>query len=222
MDFDLWDICFAFNFNISKEPLGFNGRWYLPKLSPFLEFLNYNKCDLRISYKKIIETNNLSLQDIISFYGFHIKTNNLSLQDIKSSNSYDMIEKIENNGNFIYEMIMFEGYNFSFDDCKTDEVIKCKIISLEDIANFNIDYYQKIKKKDKKNILKILNSLGYHFFNGYPFFTLYLPENIKEFEEVYRITEWGCEDADEEYKGYTRYLAKSKDYFYFFQYGIYT
>ena len=59
-----------------------------------------------------------------------------------------------------------------------------------------------------ENIITMLNILEEHFNNEYPFFTLYLPENIKEFEDFIVIRDDGncCE-----------IIARSKDYFYRFQ-----
>ena len=59
-----------------------------------------------------------------------------------------------------------------------------------------------------ENIIRMLNLLEEHFLQEYPFFTFYLPENIKEFEDFIVIRDDGncCE-----------IIARSKDYFYHFQ-----
>ena len=59
-----------------------------------------------------------------------------------------------------------------------------------------------------ENIITMLNILEEHFNNEYSFFTFYLPENIKEFEDFIVIRDDGtcCE-----------IIARSKDYFYRFQ-----
>ena len=46
-----------------------------------------------------------------------------------------------------------------------------------------------------ENIISMLNLLEEHFLQEYPFFTLYLPENIKEFEDFIVIMDDGnyCE-----------------------------
>ena len=46
-----------------------------------------------------------------------------------------------------------------------------------------------------ENIITMLNLLEEHFLNEYPFFTFYLPENIKEFEDFILIRDDGncCE-----------------------------
>ena len=59
-----------------------------------------------------------------------------------------------------------------------------------------------------ENIISMLNLLEEHFLQEYPFFTLYLPENIKEFDDFIVIRDDGncCE-----------IIAISKDYFYHLQ-----
>jgi hypothetical protein len=59
-----------------------------------------------------------------------------------------------------------------------------------------------------ENIISMLNLLEEHFLQEYPFFTFYLPENIKEFEDFIVIMDDG---------NYCEIIARSKDYFYHFQ-----
>ena len=70
------------------------------------------------------------------------------------------------------------------------------------------DDYLKYKFGENEDILKVIKHLTTLLNNGYPFWTMYLPEKIKEFEEVRILSHDG---------NFTYIMAKSKDYFYFMQ-----
>ena len=83
------------------------------------------------------------------------------------------------------------GFNFKF-NC------------IDDVYNFRSHKLHMFHESNKiENIITMLNLL-----HEYPFFTFYLPENIKEFEDFIVIRDNGtcCE-----------IIARSKDYFYCFQ-----
>lgn len=204
---DTWDICFTSSYGFPNNKIGFRGQYYLPKLMPFVDYLTNigNIESIHISYKKISDTGCLTLEklfdytkrkDCICEYQKRCnKCNYLDYEEYKIKfNKKNIIKKFTNNNhnNFIF-----------YDFCKF------KFNCIEDVYNFRLHKLHIFHEANKiENIIRMLNLLEEHFLQEYPFFTFYLPENIKEFDDFIVIRDDGncCE-----------IIARSKDYFYHFQ-----
>ena len=227
---DTWDVCFSSSYRFPNNKMGFCGQYYLPKLSPFVDYLtNIGNIDqMKIRYKKISDTDCVTLDklfeytkpkkcicetetsfvdQIIEHFSNHRSINseyrkrcNLCFyvekkECKKKFNKKNIIKNFTNNNhnNFIFGK---NGFNFKF-NC------------IDDVYNFRSQKLHMFHEANEiENIITMLNLLEEHFLNEYPFFTFYLPENIKEFEDFIVI----MDDGD-----YCEIIARSKDYFYHFQ-----
>lgn len=204
---DTWDVCFASSYGFPNNKKGFCGQYYLPKLMPFVDYLTNigNINNIHICYKKICETDCLTLEklfdytkpkDCICEYQKRCDLcNYLDTEEYKCKfNKKNIIKNFTNNGH----------NNFIF--CKISK-FEFKFICIDDVYNFRTHKLHMFHESKIENIINMLNLLEEHFNNEYPFFTFYLPENIKEFEDFIVIRDDGncCE-----------IIAISKDYFYHF------
>ena len=186
--------------------MGFWGQYYLPKLMPLAKYLTNigNIESIHIRYKKISDTDCLTLEklfdytkpkDCICEYQKRCnKCNYLDYEEYKIKfNKKNIIKKFTNNNhnNFIF----YDFCTFKF-NC------------IEDVYNFRLHKLHIFHEANKiENIIRMLNLLEENFLQEYPFFTFYLPENIKEFEDFILIRDDGncCE-----------IIAQSNEYFYHF------
>jgi len=204
---DTWDVCFASSYGFPNNKMGFWGQYYLPKLMPLAKYLTNigNIHDMKIRYKKICETDCLTLEklfdytkskDCICEYQKRCDLcNYLDTEEYKCKfNKKNIIKKFTNNN---HNNFIFYGFcTFKF-NC------------IEDVYNFRTHKLHMFHEANKiENIISMLNLLEEHFLQEYPFFTFYLPENIKEFEDFIVIMDDG---------NYCEIIARSKEYFYHFQ-----
>ena len=205
---DTWDVCFSSSYGFPNNKKGFCGQYYLPKLMPFVDYLtNIGNIDsIHICYKKISDTDCVTLEklfdytkpkDCICEYQKRCDLcNYVENEEYKNKFNKKNIIKIFTNSN--HNNFKFEKFGFNF-----------KFNYIHDVYNFRSHKLHMFHEPDKiENIITMLNLLEEHFNNEYPFFTFYLPENIKEFEDFIVIRDDGtcCE-----------IIARSKDYFYRFQ-----
>jgi hypothetical protein len=207
-EYKLWDICFASSYGFPKNKMGFRGQWYLPKLRPFVNYLkNISHIEnIHICYKKISETDDLTLETLFYYnkpYECNCKYNQKRCEycNYLEKEMYLNRLKVNNNINIINKITWKEYNNFIFED------FEYKFDTIEDIHNFRIQKLHLVQNK-KKDIINVLNLLEEHFLCGYSFFTFYLPENIKEFEDYVVIKDDG---------NFCEIIARSKEYFYYFQ-----
>ena len=225
---DTWDVCFSSSYGFPNNKMGFCGQYYLPKLSPFVDYLtNIGNIDqMKIRYKKISDTDCVTLEklfeytkpkkcicesetsfvdQIIEHFSNHRSRNR---EYRKKCNLCFYVEKKEckkifNKKNIIKNLTNNDHNNFIFG--KNGFKFKC----IDDVYNFRSQKLHMFHEANKiENIITMLNLLEEHFLNEYPFFTFYLPENIKEFEDFIVIMDDG---------NYCEIIARSKDYFYHFQ-----
>ena len=203
---DTWDVCFASSYGFPNNKTGFRGQYYLPKLMPFVDYLtNIGNIDqMKIRYKKISDTDCVTLEklfdctkpeDCICEYQKRCnKCNYLDTEEYKCKfNNKNIIKNFTNNN---HNNFKFGLFNFKF-NC------------IDDVYNFRSHKLHMFHEANKiENIISMLNLLEEHFLQEYPFFTFYLPENIKEFEDFIVIADDG---------NYCEIIARSKDYFYHFQ-----
>ena len=203
---DTWDVCFSSSYGFPNNKMGFCGQYYLPKLSPFVDYLTNigNIDDMKIRYKKISDTDCVTLEklfdctkpeDCICEYQKRCnKCNYLDTEEYKCKfNKKNIIKNFTNND---HNNFKFGLFNFKFN-------------WIHDVYNFRLHKLHMFHEPDKvENIITMLNLLEEHFLQEYPFFTFYLPENIKEFEDFIVIADNG---------NYCEIIARSKDYFYHFQ-----
>jgi hypothetical protein len=208
-DTDIWDKSFVSEFGFPNNEMGFTGQWCLPKLYPFINYLvDFHRIEtIKISYKKISETNCFTLEKLYN----HVRKNHYCPCDYnnryKCDNKYcyhcdDSIKNID----YILKKTTWSNYNnFKFQN------FTFKFNTIEDINTFKTEKLHLFNDKERENILNMLNILEQHFSNGFPFFTLYLPENIKdtEFEEIHVVDNDG---------NFYQVIARSKEYFYYFDY----
>jgi ferredoxin len=210
-----WDICFASKYRFPNNTMGFRGQWYLPKLRPYVKYLKnfrYQK-NIHMCYKKISETDCTTLEklfqeskrpDCTCVYNISI-CDNCKKHRVKDKcySVDDVIEKMTRSS--------YNGLTFSLNpacDKYNRKTITIALSSLEDIQKFKDKILFTLKEDEIEDIMNMIYVLEEHFSNEYPFFTLYLPEIITQFEETIMTMNNGnfCET-----------IARSKDYFYFFQ-----
>ena len=229
---DTWDVCFASSYGFPNNKMGFCGQYYLPKLSPFVDYLTNigNIDDIKIRYKKISDTDCVTLEklfdntkpkkcicsqkrsflDQIIDHFSNDRSRNREYR--KRCNLCFYVEKKEckkifNKKNIIKNLTNNDHNNFIFG--KNGFIFKFNCI--DDVYNFRsqkLHMFHEAEANKIENIITMLNLLEEHFLNEYPFFTFYLPENIKEFEDFIVIMDDG---------NYCEIIARSKDYFYHFQ-----
>ena len=229
---DTWDVCFASSYGFPNNKMGFRGQYYLPKLSPFVDYLTNigNIDDMKIRYKKISDTDCLTLEKLFDYtkpkkcicetetsfvdqinehFSNHRSINSeyrkrcnlcFYVEKKECKNKFNKKNIIKNFTNNNHNNFKFGNFGFNF-----------KFICIDDVYNFrthklHMCMFHEANKIE--NIISMLNLLEEHFLQEYPFFTLYLPENIKEFEDFIVI----MDDGD-----YCEIIARSKDYFYHFQ-----
>ena len=216
---DTWDVCFASSYGFPNNKKGFQGQYYLPKLRPFVDYLTNigNIDDMKIRYKKISDT---------IFDGEYIPTDCITLEKLfdytkpkdciceyqKRCDLCNYLDTEEykckfNKKNIIKTLTLNNHNNFIFFKIGKFE-FKFKFICIDDVYNFRTHKLHMFHESKIENIINMLNLLEKHFLNEYPFFTFYLPENIKEFEDFIVIMDDG---------NYCEIIARSKDYFYHFQ-----
>jgi len=206
---NIWDVCFSSSYGFPNNKKGFYGQYYLPKLMPFVEYLT-NIGDInsiRICYKKINDTDYATLEELFDYtkpkdcncmYQKRCDLcNYVENEEYKNKfNKKNIIKIFTNNNHNNFKFGGKFGFNFKF-NC------------IDDVYNFRTHKLHMFHEANKiENIIIMLNLLEEHFLNEYPFFTFYLPENIKEFDNFIVIKDDGncCE-----------IIAQSKDYFYHFQ-----
>ena len=207
---DTWDVCFASSYGFPNNKMGFCGQYYLPKLSPFVDYLtNIGNIDqMKIRYKKISDTDCVTLEKLFDYtkpkkcncmYQKRCELCNY-VENEEYKNKFNKKNIIKNFTNNNHNNFKFGNFGFNF-----------KFICIDDVYNFrthklHMCMFHEANKIE--NIISMLNLLEEHFLQEYPFFTLYLPENIKEFEDFIVIMDDG---------NYCEIIARSKDYFYHFQ-----
>lgn len=208
LNYHFWDICFASSYDFPKNKMGFRGQWYLPKLKPFVNYLkNLSHIEnVHMCYKKITETNCLTLEKFF-YWVKPVECENCVYNEKRCEYchylDYSLFPHFKiDETNFISKLTNKEHNNFVFDDFEF--VIDC----LDDVHHFKTHKLPFIKENQKENTLIALNLLEKHFSDGFPFFTLYLPENIQKMDEIITIKDDG---------NFCEIIAKSKDYFYYFQ-----
>ena len=214
---DTWDVCFSSSYRFPNNKMGFRGQYYLPKLSPVVDYLTNigNIDEMKIRYKKISDTDCVTLEKLFDYtkpkkciceYQKRCDLcNYVENEEYKNKFNKKNIIKIftnNNHNNFIFGHNLFGfGHNLFG--------LNFKFTCIEDVYNFRSHKLHMIYEPDKvENIITMLNLLEEHFLNEYPFFTFYLPENIKEFEDFIVIMDSG---------EYCEIIARSKEYFYHFQ-----
>ena len=204
---DTWDVCFSSSYGFPNKKKGFRGQYYLPKLSPFVDYLtNIGNIDnLHICYKKINDTDCVTLEKLFDY----TKPKDCICEYQKRCElcNYVDTEKYKNKfniKNIIKKLTLNNHNNFKFGKFGFNFKFNC----INDVYNFSSHKLHMFHEPDKiENIITMLNLLEEQFLHEYPFFTFYLPENIKEFEDFIVIRDDGicCE-----------IIARSKDYFYRF------
>lgn len=197
----LWDICFASSYDFPHNKMGFRGQWYLEKMRPFVNYLTElaNIENIHICYKKISDTDCLTLEKLFKEIKPYDCKCDYAQQNCKRC---CRLKYSVNNCNFM-DIITRENYNsFTFGQ------FECKIYDLEDIDDFRKNKLPLIHETEQAEIIDVLNRLEKHFSGGHSFFTMYLPENITGFEEIITLNDGG---------NFTEFIARSTEYFYFFQ-----
>lgn len=206
-DIRLWDISFASTYKFPNNTMGFNNQWYLPKLKPFIPYLKSigSISNIHISYKKIEDVDSTTLEKL---YYLEQKVEckcDYNYNNTNNSNwcGYCGYDYNKNSDLNIVKKVCYKYNRFCFEEI--NNVLICD--SIEDIYCFRENNKDLLTNE---NTLKILQQLENHYLSGYDFFTFYLPENIKKFDDFRVISS----DGGSEFTA----IALSQKYYYYFQY----
>lgn len=226
-DFHSWDISFASQYRFPCNRLSFDKQWFMKKLEMFVPYL----CNIKytenshICYKLIGETTAQTLDELCDkidkYNGRRCSGNGEDLneeqykkqctrwgydeQSAKQSylNTVEQYNKYEQNPIHLiipcYNELAFNGTNNKMIEYIVDKN------GIENMQNDLLNYKLDTNNEKLWHILKRLTTL---ITSGYPFWTLYLPEKIKQFEEVRILSHDG---------NFTFIVARSEKYFYFMQ-----
>ena len=233
INFNLWDVSFTSHYGFNFNKLDFNNQWFLKKIEKFIPFLKNIESfeSIRICYKPISETNITNLNELCdltkNYFGRRCSGNGKDFNEEEYKKECLTWVKEENDieSNYQHKKSLYEKYEKNPISHIFPYYNNITIKSMENIElNYDIDFYYNaeliesvnklqsdyisFKFGENEEIIKVIKHLTNLLNNNYPFWTLYLPEQIKHFEEV-RIL---CDDGD-----LHRSIAKSKDYFYFME-----